>query len=444
MKSIRFLGAAGEVTGSGYLLTTDNGDTYLIDLGMFQGNPESEDLNFAPLDFDVSSLKAVFLTHAHIDHCGRLPLLYKKGYHGKVYATKPTQDIAHISLLDSAKIAKLEHPQLDVYDKDDVQAVFENTGVVGYDEEFEVGSLKVIYRDAGHILGSASIVISEGDERIVFSGDLGNTPQDLIKPTEYIERASTVVMESTYGDSVHPQEDTDAVLQSEINEVEKTNGVLLIPAFSVERTQELLHIIGHLKSRGVVEAQTPVYVDSPMAIKITEVFKKYPNMYNSELANDEHPFEFEGVKFTKRAYESKAIREYSGAKVVIAGSGMMSGGRIIHHLHNYLSLPSTRLLIVGYQAEGTLGREIEGGAEYVEVKGENIPVRATITRIHSMSSHADQPRLLHWLKEIDGVKQVFIVHGEEDARAVLTEKIKEQIELSDIVLPLMNEVHEVV
>ena len=172
MKSIKFFGAAGEVTGSSYLITTDNDETYLVDLGMFQGNPESEELNFAPLDFDVSSLKAVFLTHAHIDHCGRLPLLYKQGYQGKVYATKPTQDIAHISLLDSAKIAKLEHPNEDIYTNDDVESVFNNTSIVNYDEEFNVGSLTVVYRDAGHILGSASIVISEGDERVVFSGDL--------------------------------------------------------------------------------------------------------------------------------------------------------------------------------------------------------------------------------------------------------------------------------
>ncbi len=440
MKSIKFLGAAGEVTGSSFLVTTDNDDTFLVDLGMFQGSPEHEHLNFEPLDFDTSRLKALFLTHAHIDHCGRLPLLAHTNFKGPIYATAPTRDITEISLYDSAKIAQIEHPGIDTYTKDDVAKVLDMFEIVKYDTPFQVGDLTVTYRDAGHILGSASIEVEENGKTIVFSGDLGNTPQALIKPTEYIDDGRYVLIESTYGDSVHPKEDVFEILQEEINAIEQTDGVLLIPAFSVERAQELLHIIGHLKKDGKVYKETPVYLDSPMAIKITSIFKKYPRMYNAEFASHEHPFEFEGMHFTRSANESKAIHNSSTAKVIIAGSGMMNGGRILHHLHRYLDKPSTRILIVGYQAEGTLGRQIEDGAKYVEVKGDTIPVRANIRRIHSMSSHADQPRLLKWLGEIEGAQRVFIVHGEDDARTALREKIMTDLQINDVELPMKDDI----
>ncbi len=439
MQTIKFLGAAGGVTGSSYLFTAANGSSLLIDLGIFQGPPDSVRLNFQPLAFDARTLTAAVLTHAHLDHCGRLPLLVKAGFSGRIYATQPTLDIARVSLLDSAALAQEENQNPVLFTREDVDAVFRLTQVVSYDQPFSAGNFNLTFRNAGHILGSASIEIS-AQPTVVFSGDLGNTPEDLIAPTEYITSAAAVVMESTYGDSAHPSEDVPTILQREINTVEKSGAVLLIPAFSIERTQEIIHLIGHLKQHQAVDVNTPVYLDSPMAIEVMEIFKQYPNLYNSELKSDPHPFDFPHLVLTRTVAESQAIRDTPGAKVIIAGSGMMSGGRIIHHLKNYLSHGQTRLLIVGYQAEGTLGREIESGARDVSILGTTIPVRATITKLESLSSHADQPRLLNWLRHIHGVKQVFLTHGDTHQREALAQKIKSELGISDVILPVAFQV----
>jgi metallo-beta-lactamase family protein len=442
MAQIKFLGASGSVTGSCYLLTGDHGSQILVDLGIFQGTNETEILNSQPLQFNVRELKAVILTHAHLDHCGRLPLLVKNGYTGPIYMTGPTADIAQISLLDSAQIA-LENPDRPaLYTPDDVRKVIQLFKLVQYDAPFIIGEYSLTFRDAGHILGSASVEISESGNTVVFSGDLGNTPEDLIQPTENIAAAGTVLIESTYGGSVHPAEDVYASLKKQINLITASGGTLLIPAFSIERTQEILHQIGHLKESGDIPAQIPIYLDSPMAIEVTEIFKKYPNLYSSELAHDPHPFDFSGLICTKKSEDSKKIVHVSGPKVIIAGSGMMSGGRIMHHLKNYISQPTTEILIVGYQAVGTLGRDIETGVSEVVIYKEKLPVKASVTKLESLSSHADQPRLLAWLKNIQGVKQVFIVHGENDQRQALAEVIKSQLGISNISLPVLNEVKD--
>ncbi len=438
MKSVQFFGATGEVTGSGYLLISEKDEHFLIDFGMFQGSKDIELQNYAPLAFNAKNLKAVFLTHAHLDHCGRLPLLVKNGFHGKIYATDPTKQIATISLLDSAKISR-EHGSTPLYTTKDVEKTMNLFQVVPYDHPFFVEGFKITYFDAGHILGSASIKIEQNNQSIVFSGDLGNSPEDLIKPTEKIADANFVVIESTYGDSVHPQEDVVAILRKEINEVEKSGGVLLIPAFSVERTQEIIHKIGHLKNNSLISKVTPVYLDSPMAIEVTEIFKKFPNLYNSELSHDQDPFDFAGLTCINSVEESKAIMWNKGVKIIIAGSGMMSGGRILHHLKNYISLPTTRLLIVGYQAVETLGRQLEEGAKTIELYGQIVSVNATITKLESLSSHADQPKLLNWLKNIHNVKEVFVVHGEDHQRSVLTEKIKSDIGIQNVKIPQLNQ-----
>ena len=314
---------------------------------------------------------------------------------------------------------------------------------VKYNESFSIGAWKIIFRDAGHILGSASIELRDaGLQSIIFSGDLGNSPQDLIAPTKYITQGTTVVMESTYGDSTHPQEDASAILQEEINAIEKTHGTLLIPAFSIERTQEILHRIGHLKKDGKINTATPIFLDSPMATKVTEIFKNYPDLYNLELSKDNSPFDFPNLTYTKTIEESKAILNVKNPKVIIAGSGMMSGGRILHHLKNYISLPTSRLLIVGYQAVGTLGREIEDGAKQVTIYDEQLSVQAKIKKIDSLSSHADQRKLLLWLHKIKGVKQVFLVHGEERQRENLARKIQTDLRIQNIIMPIKDHVYE--
>jgi metallo-beta-lactamase family protein len=444
---IKFLGAAGTVTGSCYLLTSESGQSIMIDCGLFQGTADIEKLNDSPLDGDCPRISALVLTHAHLDHCGRLPRLLLQGFTGQIWVTPPTSDIAELSLLDSAKINKEDKGSSVLYDEEQVQQIIEKFKVIDYEREFTIDNFSIILRDAGHILGSASLEITDlmvksGPKKVVFSGDLGNSPEDLIRATELIDSADVVVMESTYGASVHPTGDPSAILQSEMNAVEASGGTLLIPAFSIERSQELLHRIAHLKKEGRVRGNTPVFFDSPMAEKVTEVFEKYHQYFNRELAGDffhEDPFRFEGLMNVETKNDSQLIEATSGPKVIIAGSGMMTGGRVLHHALRYLPLSSTRLLFVGYQAEGTLGQAILGGQKSVFIKNVPVEIKATIGQTQAMSSHADQPRLLGWLKNIKGVQKVFLTHGENGPRTTLAEKIKLELPTPEVSLPVLNQ-----
>lgn len=441
---IKFLGAAGTVTGSSYLLTPESGKSILIDLGMFQGGEEIEKFNYLNPNFEPSQLAGVVLTHAHLDHCGRIPMLVEWGFKGEVWMTPATRDIVELSLYDSAKIGKEEMKRRNkpaLYTAKQVGEMVKKFRTVEYGTPFKLGNFEIEFTDAGHILGSASAVIKENDQTIVFSGDLGNSPEDLIKPTEPITAADAVVMESTYGDGVHPVEDISALIALEINAVEESGGTLLIPVFSIERAQEMLHRIDHLKKDGKVKNETPVFMDSPMAEKTTIIFGKYQKLWNAELQQDavtDDPFNFPGLVVLQHRQHGKVL-EKVGGKVIMAGSGMMSGGRIVGHAKEYLPRANTRLLIVGYQAEGTLGREILSGNKKVIIEGIETEVRATINEIKSMSSHADQPRLLSWLKQIGGVKKVFIIHGEARQRQTLAEKIKADLGIMNVVIPEMNE-----
>lgn len=443
MIKIQFLGASGTVTGSGYLLTGEQNHTVLIDLGLFQGVPEEKELNASALSFDAKNLQTVFLTHAHLDHCGRLPLLIKAGFRGKIYTTPATKMITQLGLLDAAAIQEEDRINIPLYRKNDAIETCEKIETVEYDKPFTTQEFTVTFRNAGHILGSASIEIADKTQKIVFSGDLGNTPENLIQPTEYISQADTVVMESTYGNSSHPEEDAGAVLQTEIKTIESTGGVLLIPAFSIERTQEILHVLSHLVKNNTINASLPVFLDSPMAIDVVEIFKQFPNLYNSELSGDIHPFDFANLRSTKSVEESKAIVKENSPKIIIAGSGMMSGGRIMHHLDNYISLPTTRLLIVGYQAKGTLGREIEEGAKHIELYNRQVQVKAAISRLEAFSAHADQPKLIKWLGHIQGVKKVFLVHGEDPQRETLSQSIQKELHIQNVSLPTRGQIYEI-
>lgn len=438
MKNISFLGAAGEVTGSSFLLTSQNDEQILIDFGMFQGPRKVSKLNYEPIGFKPQDIKGVLLTHAHLDHCGRLPLLIFGGYAGKIYMTAPTAALVELILNDSAKIAQenMEHEPL--FSSHEVQKVLEIIEIVEYNKTFSLGSLNITYKDAGHILGSASIVIEDSinNKRIVFSGDLGNSPEEIVRPTEYIDSANIVVMESTYGDSSHTDEDITQILQEEINIVEKTGGVLLIPAFSLERTQELLHRINHLKKDHKVQSDTPVFLDSPMGIRATIIFKHFKDFYNEELSQHaDDPFSFEGFVVTENAKDSKEIIKAMNPKIIIAGSGMMMGGRILHHAVNYLPKDTTRILFVGYQAKETIGRKILEGARNIWIHDTQVKIRAHIKEVSSLSSHADQPKLMKWISFIKNVEKVFLVHGDENQRKVLAEKIKNDTEIKDIILP---------
>lgn len=440
MKSITFLGAAGEVTGSSYLVTAEDDTKILVDFGMFQGPKEIVDLNYLPLDFKPSDISGVFLTHAHLDHCGRLPLLVFGGYFGKIYMTAPTAALVEVILTDAAKVAKENLTRPPLFGPDEVQKILEMIEIVAYDKEFSLGTLRSTFRDAGHILGSSSIEIWDtiDKKRIVFSGDLGNTPEDIVRPTRFIDEADIVVMESTYGDKNHPKEDPKQILQEEINAIEANGGVLLIPAFSLERTQELLHKIHHLKKEGLVRSDTPVFMDSPMAIHATVIFRDFRTFYNEELsAHTDDPFSFEGLVVTEEARDSKEIIRAMSPKVIIAGSGMLSGGRILHHAVNYLARENTRLLFVGYQAEETLGRQILHGAKSVWINESHVQIHAHIREIASLSSHADQQKLLAWVGHIKHVRKLFLIHGENEQRKVLAEKIADTQKAIDIRLPKM-------
>jgi metallo-beta-lactamase family protein len=305
----------------------------------------------------------------------------------------------------------------------------------------------VTFRDAGHILGAASLEIVDTKpnseiKKIVFSGDLGNTPEELERPTELIDSADAVIMESTYGDRLHPKTNPVETIQAEINKVEKSGGVLLVPTFSLDRTQELLHIIMHLKKDGKVSNETSVYLDSPMAEKATRVYVNYPPYFNQEIQDDlkiGDIFDFPGLKIIEHGKDSEALHNTPGTKVIIAGSGMMNGGRVRTHAAFYLPIESTRLLIVGYQGAGTLGRLLLDGNKNVNIDGMEVNVKATVTDTQGLSSHADQGQLMTWLKHIKGVKKVILTHGEDSARLVLKQKITEELGITDVTLPVMNQ-----
>jgi metallo-beta-lactamase family protein len=431
MKKISFYGAAGTVTGSAYVLTRYDKDPLMVDMGMFQGPKNIADLNYEPIRFDPSEFIGVLLTHAHLDHCGRLPLLVQKGFHKKIYMTAATADLLELTLIDAAHIAEHDETKEPLFNEHDIERVLSLVEIVEYHKEFQLGPYSVQYKDAGHIMGSASIQLKDnynqdGVGTIIFSGDIGNFPQDLVQPTEFFSNADVVLLESTYGGRTHTYENASKVLQEEINAVEKQDAVLLIPAFSIERTQELLHRLDHLKSSGKIKAETPIFLDSPMAIKATEIYKRYRAYFNKELtehsAHDD-PFDFPGLKLIENSNESMKIHNTPGAKIVIAGSGMMTGGRIVQHAFHYLKTATTRILIVGYQGEGTLGRALVDGATEVQIFKQTVPVYAHIRVVTSMSAHADEPKLLEWLGHIKDVRQVILVHGDDEPREMLKQKI---------------------
>lgn len=444
---IKFLGAAGTVTGSSYVLTSGSGQSIMIDMGLFLGTREIDKLNYEPFDYDCGQLSGVILTHAHLDHCGRLPTLLHLGYTGTILMTPATLDLTEISLMDAAKIAIEDNKQHALYDKELARKTIQQFRTFEYHAPIQIGHFSITMRDAGHILGSASIEVVDNRSnseirKIVFSGDLGTSPEDLLRETEPIDQADAVVMESTYGDRLHPDSDPIEAIKSEIKSIETSGGTLLIPAFALDRTQELLHVIMHLKKSGAILPQTPVYLDSPLAEKATEIYKKYPKIYNSHIKHDletSNPFEFPGIINVAKRDESIAIRKVLGPKVIIAGSGMMTGGRILGHAAHYLPIPTTRLFFVGYQGDGTLGRNLIEGHKEAAIEGRIVQVNGSVGETKTMSAHADQKQLLKWLKHIKNVKKIFLTHGDHDARLKLSEKIKEDLQYHDVTLPMMNQ-----
>jgi metallo-beta-lactamase family protein len=432
---LTFLGAAREVTGSCYLVETKQARV-LIDCGMFQGCEFCEARNFEEAFIQPATVDAVFITHAHLDHTGRLPRLIKAGFKGKIYATAPTIDLMKLVLEDAYHIMEENHrrnarPML--YAEEDVVDVLKRCTPCEYSHSVRMGDLMIRFREAGHIFGSAFIEIRErGGAKLAFSGDLGNTNVPILRATAQLSDMDAVVMESTYGNKIHEDESSRSEkLHELITGTIDRGGVLLIPAFAIERTQQLLYELNDL----VRQKRLPkidVYLDSPMAIRATRVIESYPKYYDPEalrkVAHGDKLFDFEGLHLCETRDESKQINFVPPPKVIISGAGMMNGGRILHHLVRYLGNPNNTVLIIGYQAQGTLGRKLYTGEKVVDVLGERIQVHAAVKSIGAYSAHADQPTLINWIRSAAAPpKHIFCTHGEEATAIGLATRITEEL-----------------
>jgi metallo-beta-lactamase family protein len=448
---ISFFGAAKTVTGSNYLLQTGN-DNILVDCGLFQGDEKLQEKNGQPFLYDPARIKAVILTHAHLDHVGRLPLLVQKGFKGKIYATPPTIDLAKLVLRDAMEIQK----EL-LFSEEDLNNIFNLFVPIEYHQETEITKDKVLFKflDAGHILGSCIVEIFAEGKKIVFSGDLGNYPVPLLRPTEFPSSADCVIIESTYGSSLHNDFiNRKDVLEDVIEETVKNKGVLLIPAFAIERTQELLFELNELVENNRIP-RVPIYVDSPLAIESVSVYKRNERYYNKEttylLRTGDSIFDFKGLVFCRTVEESKKINRVTGPKIIIAGSGMSTGGRILHHEKQYLAYPQNCLLFICFQVEGTLGRKIKDGIGKIEIFGEPINIAAKIKEIEGYSAHTDKAGLFRWLYSIKSsgqvagdhlLKKVFVTHGEEEPANALSQIVKDELGIETII-PEINSIFEI-
>jgi metallo-beta-lactamase family protein len=434
---ISFYGATREVTGSCYLVETDQA-RILVDCGMFQGSAFSDAKNFQSMKFDPSTIDAIVVTHAHLDHVGRIPKLIHDGYRGSIYATPPTLQIARLVLEDAEQImeedARREYrPKL--YEAHDVELFTERGVAVEYGAEKKFGDLICRFHDAGHIFGSSFIEIrQQGGPSIVFSGDLGNRDAPILRPTERLPACDAVVIESTYGNRLHENESLrENRLKEVILKTVRQKGVLLIPAFAVERTQELLYELNHLIENRLIDP-IDMYLDSPMAIEVSQVITRFPQYYNSTarrlITDGDALFQFPGLRLTRTRDESKTINETPRPKIIISGAGMMNGGRILHHLIRYLSDPRSTVLIIGYQAAGTLGRRLYTGERIVNVLGERVEVKAEIISIGAYSAHADQRKLIDWIGQAEKLPgRVFCTHGEEESSEALASRLHEELSI---------------
>ena len=486
--TIQFLGAAGCVTGAQFLVTAGE-RRVLVDCGMFQGSPEETERNHLPFAFEPEALDAVILTHAHLDHCGRLPALVKAGFGGTIHATHATADLAGIVLRDSAKLqvefaarwnrrhardaeraaaaseAVIQETddeslperlrgappegrtetRLPLYDERDVESTMRLFRGADYGATIAVADgVSAVLHDAGHILGSAIVELRASDgaasRTIVFSGDLGRNDSPILRDPTPISHADHVVVESTYGNREHADHDTatEELVQA-ISESTADEGVLLVPAFAIGRTQELIWVLDGLVRDGRIK-RIPLYLDSPMASSATRVYRDHPETYDEDTAallrSGDSPLEYPGQQFTDTVEESKSIRHARRPFMVVAASGMLTGGRIMHHLKDFLPDPTCTLLFIGYQGEGTLGRRLQDGGTTARIDGEEIEVRCRVRSISGFSAHADQHELEAWLAHFatDGrPKTVFIVHGDPDAAEAFATRVRSGLGMDAVV-----------
>lgn len=431
---LTFFGGAKSVTGANYLLEYSGGKI-LVDCGMFQGLDFVANANYEPFHYNPAEIDFLFVTHGHIDHIGRIPKLVRDGFRGRIIATEPTVELAQLSLRDSVRIigeeAKMrgKEPFFTMVDVEAADQYFQTTR---YARTIELpGNGRVTVLSAGHVLGSAMYRFELDGKVITFTGDIGNKPAPLIGPPDIVGTTDYLIMESAYGDRKHQPAKIGAALLGEVvKETIARKGVLLIPSFALERTQILLFHINNLVETGVIP-MTPVYLDSPLAIKITGVYKKYSNYFNeaiqTQIFSGDKIFEFPMLRFSQSVEESKKINKVKPPKIIIAGNGMSTGGRILFHEMMYLSNPNNTILLAGYQVEHSLGRQILDRKDYVHIFGKRIEVKADVHQISSFSAHADNPQLLSFVKEniANKPKKIFVVQGEENAAWQLAQDLND-------------------
>ncbi len=431
---LSFHGADRSVTGSCHLIEC-SGKKILIDCGLYQGGREADESNAKPFGFDPKDIHCVLLTHAHLDHCGRLPLLSKRGFKGEIITTSASRELAKLVMIDSAHIQEEEarkqmhghhrrHTDTPLYSLLDAFNTLDLFGrTASYNQAIEVApGIRATFMDAGHILGSASIFLEmeeAGRKRSVFfSGDLGNSGRPLLRDPVTPASADVVVMETTYGDRLHkPFKPSVEEFYEAVTDTFKRGGNVVIPTFALERAQEILYFLKEGMELGKLSRSIQVFLDSPMAISATEIFKRHPECYGEETAmlfrEGRDPFHLPGLHFTRESTESMAINQIGGGAIIMAGSGMCTGGRIKHHLKHNLARHDSSVVFVGFAATGTLARQLIDGEKSVRIFGEEIDVRAKIHTINGFSAHADQAELLAWHGKIQGVSETFLVHGEE-------------------------------
>lgn len=457
MITLGFYGAAGEVTGSCYLVRTETARV-LVDCGMHQGEREADEHNRRLPPIDPAEIDAIVLTHAHLDHCGRLPLLVSLGFRGRIFCTGPTAELTSVILKDSAQLQQADCERFNrklrgamdpcerpLYDEQDVQRTLGLLAPRPYAEGFDVAKgVRATFQDAGHILGSGSVQMRVEDGRrtvnVVFSGDIGVSGSPILREPVTPVPADAVLLESTYGDRDHRSlEATRAELLGILQDAQKTCAKVLIPAFAVGRTQDLIYHIGGFIRAGQLKGVN-VYVDSPMATETTDLYRRYKDVYDEParalLAGGDSPLQFPGLRYVRSSEESRRLNDARECMIIIAASGMCTGGRIMHHLLHSLEKPETRVVFVGYQGQGTLGRRLVDGARRVRIFRQQLDVQASIHTLGGFSAHAGQTGLVEWMKPFAGNDpRVFLTHGENPQRAALKSRLAETYRFTKVSTP---------
>jgi len=431
---VTFCSGAGTVTGANFLIE-GNDKKFLIDCGLIQGEKIADDVNWEKFPYDASTIDILFITHGHIDHIGRIPKLISEGFNGRIISTIPTKEITEIMLADTAHLLARdeEHNLAEIYSVENIKKALGLWETLEYGQKLNVDhGFQFSFRDSGHILGSGILEIIYNSKKIFFTGDLGNSPSPLLRDTEKVIDADYLFMESCYGDRNHEDRaERKTRLQDIIKENYNRGGTLMIPVFSLERTQELLYEIDTLVEANLIP-KMPIFLDSPLAIKLTAVYKKYEKYFNPTalkiIKGGDDIFNFIGLKMTETTDESKAILNVPGPKIIMAGSGMSNGGRILHHEKNYLPYEDNTILLIGYQSIGTLGRSIQNGVKNLHIMGEDVNVKAHIEMISGYSGHKDSDHLVEFVEDTaKTVKKVFLLMGEPKSAMFLAQKITDNL-----------------